>query len=99
MTAPLTPEDIDRLARKRAGAKLGWYIHFAIYLVVNLGLFLGSSLMFGHGRYSLGPVLGWGVGVVFHGISVFMLGKGSSLRENMVARERERIERQQQRGQ
>lgn len=95
----MTPEDIDRLARKRAGAKLGWYIHFAIYLVVNAALFLGSSQMFGHGRYSLGPVLGWGIGVVFHGIAVFMLGKGSNLRENMVARERERLERQQQRGQ
>lgn len=95
MPTPLTSEELDKLARKRAGAKLGWYIHLAIYLVVNTGLFLGSSLMLGHGRYSLGPVLGWGIGVVFHGIAVFMLGKGSSMRENMVARERERIERQQ----
>lgn len=95
MPTPLSPEDIDKLARKRAGAKLGWYIHFTIYVVVNLGLFLSSTLMFGHHRYSWGPVLGWGIGVVFHGISVFMLGNGSGLRENMVARERERIERQQ----
>ncbi len=95
MPTTLSPEDIDKLARKRAGAKLGWYIHVTIYVVVNLGLFLSSNLMFGHHRYSWGPVLGWGIGVVFHGISVFMLGNGSGLRENMVARERERIERQQ----
>lgn len=95
MPAPLTPDEIDKLARRRAGAKLGWYIHLAVYLVVNTGLFLGSNLMFGHGRYSLGPLLGWGIGVVFHGISVLLLGRGSSFRENMVARERERIERQQ----
>lgn len=95
MPAPLTPDEIDKLARRRAGAKLGWYIHLAVYFVVNTGLFLGSNLMFGHGRYSLGPLLGWGIGVVFHGISVLLLGRGSSFRENMVARERERIERQQ----
>jgi 2TM domain len=95
MSTPLTPDEIDKLARRRAGAKLGWFIHLAVYLVVNTGLLLGSNLMFGHGRYSLGPLLGWGIGLVFHGISVFLLGKGSNLRENMVARERERIERQQ----
>lgn len=92
MTAPLSPEDIDLLARKRAGAKLGWYIHLTIYLLVNAGLFLGSSLMFGYRHYHLGPLFGWGIGLALHGISVFFLGKGSQLRENMVARERERIE-------
>lgn len=95
MPTPLTSDEIDKLARKRAGAKLGWYIHLAVYIVVNTGLFLASNLMFGHGRYSLGPLLGWGIGVVFHGISVLLLGRGSAFRENMVARERERIERQQ----
>jgi hypothetical protein len=27
MSPPLTPEEIERLARRRAGAKLGWYVH------------------------------------------------------------------------
>ena len=27
---------IERLARKRAGAKLGWYMHAGVYLLVNL---------------------------------------------------------------
>ena len=27
MTSPLSPEQLERLARKRAGAKLGWYVH------------------------------------------------------------------------
>ena len=26
----------ERLARRRAGAKMGWYIHAAVYLAVNL---------------------------------------------------------------
>ena len=29
-------DPIERLARRRAGAKLGWYLHATIYLLVNL---------------------------------------------------------------
>jgi hypothetical protein len=40
------------------------------------------------------PVLGWGVGLVLHGVSVFLLGAGSPWRERMVQRERERLQRE-----
>ena len=36
-TTPLTV-DLERLARKRAGAKLGWYLHACVYVLVNLFL-------------------------------------------------------------
>ena len=39
MPNTLTNEDIDRIARKRAGAKLGWYAHAVVYVVVNAFLF------------------------------------------------------------
>jgi hypothetical protein len=95
MPTPLSPEEIDRLARKRAGAKMGWYIHATVYVLVNLLIFSMSQYAFGSRPWSLGPLLGWGVGLVLHGISVFVLGSSSSLRERMVQRERERIERTQ----
>ena len=91
MTKPLSSEDIDRLARRRAGAKLGCYIHLSVYLLVNLMVFALSSLAFGHRPWSLFPLLGWGVGVALHFISVFVLGNGSELRERMVQKERERL--------
>jgi hypothetical protein len=91
---PLAPEEIERLARKRAGAKLGWYAHAAVYVVVNLFLFAMSEFAFGHRRWSVMPVLGWGVGLALHGISVFVLGTGSGLRERMVQKERERLLRE-----
>ncbi len=94
MTTPLSPEEIERLARRRAGAKLGWYSHAAIYVVVNLFLFAISQYGFGERRWSVFPLLGWGVGLAFHGISVFVLGTGSELRERMVRKERERIQRE-----
>lgn len=93
MPAPLSPEQIERIARRRAGAKLGWYLHAGVYLLFN-GIFLLLSLLgVGHRHWSLYPALGWGLGVVLHGIAVFVLGSG--LRERLIERERERLRRQQ----
>jgi hypothetical protein len=93
----MTPDDIDRLARKRAGAKLGWYTHAAVFTVVNLALFAMSDHGLGSRPWSVYPLLGWGLGLVLHGISVFVLGTGSGLRERMVQKEREQLLRERDR--
>jgi hypothetical protein len=93
----MTPEDIDQLARKRAGAKLGWYAHAAVFTLVNLMLWGMSRYGFGNRPWSVYPLLGWGLGLALHGISVFVLGTGSGLRERMVQKERERLQRQRDR--
>jgi 2TM domain len=91
---PLSSEELDHLARKRAGAKLGWYTHATVYVLVNLFLFSMSEYGFGSRRWSLAPVLGWGLGLALHGVAVFVLGNGSGLRERMVQKERERLQRE-----
>jgi hypothetical protein len=93
MNTPLTPEQIERLAIKRAKAKLGWYTHAAVYVVVNLFLFLMSTYGLGMRHWSIYPALGWGLGLALHGISVFVLGTGSDLRERLIQKERERLQR------
>lgn len=95
--APRSPEEIERLARKRAGSKLGWFIHAAVYTVVNLVVFSMSQYAFGHRAWSALPALGWGLGLALHGVSVWFLGAGSNLRERMVQNERERLQREQNR--
>lgn len=99
MSTPLTPEAIDRLARKRAGAKLGWYTHATLYVLVNLFLYFMSANGEAMGRrpWSIYPAMGWGLGLALHGIAVFVLGTGSGLRERMVRRERESLQRQNDR--
>jgi hypothetical protein len=92
MNPQLSTEEIERLARKRAGSKLGWYLHASLYLLVNLVLFAMSSHGFGQRPWSVFPLLGWGLGLALHGIAVFMLG---GLRERLVDRERERLQRAQ----
>ncbi|MCY7319813.1 MAG: 2TM domain-containing protein [Ramlibacter sp.] len=91
---PLSSEEIDQLARKRAGAKLGWYTHAAVYVAVNLFLFAISHYALGTRRWSVAPLLGWGLGLALHGVAVFVLGAGSGLRERMVRNEREKLQRE-----
>lgn len=96
MTTPLSPEEIDRMARKRASAKLGWYAHFAVYVLVNAAMFGATVMGWKEQRpWTMKPAMFWGLGLVLHGLAVFVLGTGSSLRERMVHRERERLLRQQ----
>ncbi len=94
----MTAEEIDRIARKRAGAKLGWYTHACVYVLVNLFLFVISADGLGSGRrpWSMYPAFGWGLGLMLHGVAVFVLGAGSGLRERMVQRERESLQRGQE---
>ena len=95
MNKPMSVEEIDRIARRRAGAKLGWYVHAMVYLLVNLFLFSLSEYGFGTRAWSVKPLLGWGLGLALHGISVWFLGAGGQLRERMVQKERDRLQRQQ----
>ncbi len=85
----MTPDNIDRIARKRANAKLGWLIHASIYLIVNAFL-MALSLWQGK-AWAAFPLLGWGLGLAIHGAAVWFAGAGSALREGLVARERARL--------
>lgn len=86
MTA-LPPDRLERLARQRAGAKLGWIIHACVYVVVNLFLAALAITTTGHHWYIF-PLLGWGLGLALHGVAVWLVGPGATLRERMVERER-----------
>jgi hypothetical protein len=80
---------IEKLALRRAKAKLGWCAHAAIYALVNLGL---VALSLANGRsWAIYPLLGWGIGLLAHGLSVWMLPPGGALLGRMVERERTRL--------
>jgi 2TM domain len=95
----MNPENLDRIARKRAGAKLGFYIHAAVFVVVNLALFVINGQATPARLWFFWPLGGWGIGLAFHGLAVFLLASGSGLRERMVQAERRRLESQSVPGQ
>lgn len=89
MNNPATTDTIERLARRRAGAKLGWYIHAGVYIAVNLLLALLSAMSDRH--WVMFPALGWGLGLAIHGVVVFVLTGGGGLHDRLVRQERERL--------
>ncbi|MES2939119.1 MAG: 2TM domain-containing protein [Pseudomonadota bacterium] len=83
--------DIERLARRRAGAKMGWYIHATVFLAVNAMLML---LSFASGRHwAVYPAFGWGIGLAVHGLVVFLATGGGGLHQRLVERERLALQR------
>lgn len=84
---------LQRLARKRAGAKMGWFIHATVYVLVNTWLALIAAS--GSRPWHLYPLAGWGVGLALHAMAVWWLGSGATLRESLVERELRRLRAQQ----
>jgi hypothetical protein len=79
----------ERLARRRAGAKLGWLIHATVYVLVNT-LLLTLSLSSGRG-WAVFPLLGWGLGLAVHGAVVFVTTGGAGIYDRLVQAERQRM--------
>lgn len=84
-----TDLQLDKLARRRAKAKLGFFAHATVYAVVNLGL-IALSVYSGR-AWAIFPLLGWGIGLFFHGLAVWVFAPGNNLMEGMVRRERARL--------
>ena len=88
-------ESVDpvlRLAERRARAKMGFFIHLAVYLAVNTGLIVLSLFALRHNGLAVLPAMGWGLGLAIHGAVVFFAGSGSSLHRRLVEGELARLQ-------
>ncbi len=83
-----SPAALERLARRRAAAKMGWFIHALVYVCVNAGL----ALVAWHtGRaWHLYPLAGWGLGLAVHGLAVW-LSAGADLHQRLLDAERKKL--------
>jgi hypothetical protein len=70
MEQELKQDEKYERARKRVAELKGFYGHFAIYSGTMLLLFCIDFLT-GGGWWFYWPLLGWGIGVLAHAISVF----------------------------
>ena len=76
----------------------GFYTHAATaYVLVNIGLFV-INLLTGGGWWFYWPLLGWGVGLGIHALSVFAFGGGGPWGRNWEERKtRELMDRDRDR--
>ena len=71
-------------AYRRAGAKLGFYIHLVAYISVNLFLVFINYTTSPQYLWFMWPLFGWGIGLLFHSLAVFA---GPKLMQQFVKRE------------
>ncbi len=87
MRQELSPQDLQRTATRYVNRKVRFFLHFTIYLVVNIAL-VGANLVYASDKlWSFGPLVGWGIGLLFHGLAVFMSAPGAGWKQRMIDHE------------
>jgi len=64
----------DKEAKERVAEIKGFYMHLVVYVVINLFLFWVNKSQGGY-IWFYWSLFGWGIGIVLHAVSVFLLGK------------------------
>lgn len=82
--------NLEELAKKRVQNRMSFFIHLAMYAVMNLGL---VAIWFLTGRgypWFVWPLLGWGIGILAHAVSL-VIGPGSAAEQRAIEREVRRL--------
>ena len=80
-------EEIRQNAKQKVEAKISFGIHFAIYLAVMTLLTIINLKSSPDYWWFMWPLLGWGIGIVIHGVSVYFSSGGSSIKDRMIEEE------------
>ena len=92
MPTQMSEEELYREARKRVEEKKGFFTHLAVYIIVNILLVIIWAFPSGGGSpWFLWPLGGWGIGVLFHFLGVFVFSRKSNWEKREVEKEVERL--------
>lgn len=80
-----------RQARRQVDRKIRFYLHTAIYLTVNAGLMLFAQQ--GDPGRMPWPLFGWGIGLLFHGLAVFLRAPHAAWRRRLIDKEVHKLNR------
>ncbi|MBU0520336.1 2TM domain-containing protein [bacterium] len=64
-------KEIYERARRRVEELKGFYIHLAVFIIINLGLFLFNWFTDRHHLWFIWSLFGWGIGLAIHGLYTF----------------------------
>jgi len=82
-------QDSQQIARKMAKAKVEFRIHLINYVAVNALLVIINLTVTPGYIWFKWPLLGWGIGVIFHALSVNSPGK--RMKERMIEEELRKV--------
>jgi hypothetical protein len=79
-------------AKKLVEEKVGFYIHLSAYCLINLFLVILCVIQGGE-LWAIWPILGWGIGLLFHGLQVYRMSSTSHWKEKQIRKEIEKQRR------
>ncbi len=92
MATEVSEKELYEKARKRVEEKKGFYAHFAIYILVNILLVIIWAFPAGGGYpWFLWPLGGWGIGVLFDFLRVFVFSGQTEWDRRQVEKEVEKL--------
>jgi hypothetical protein len=91
MTDLLNETELRRLAEKRVDAKAGFWIHAAIFVVVNAGMALANLTTTPTSPWFLWSAGCWGIALIAQGAAVYL--PMQSMRRRAIDAELERLRR------
>ena len=91
MANRLSDDEIYALAEKRVKEKKDFYVHLSVYVVVNAMLVLIWYFTHGGYKWFVWPLACWGIGIIFHGLDVFLFHRKSNWEMNEIEKEAEKI--------
>nr|WP_316639870.1 2TM domain-containing protein [uncultured Roseateles sp.] len=74
---------LRKTAKRRVKLKMGFLIHLLVFVAVNGGLWLMTSIN-GGGHWRVFPLWGWGLGLAIHGLVTLISLQGQGLRERLL---------------
>ncbi|HEY8609105.1 MAG TPA: 2TM domain-containing protein [Noviherbaspirillum sp.] len=74
-------------ARRQVERRIGFGIHLAVFATVNSGLILFNLLAVPDRLWSIWPLAGWGIGLLFHGLAVALHAPGTHWKQRMIEQE------------
>ena len=82
-------DDAYQRATKRVEAKIGFYIHLVVYVGVNILLIIINLASSPEYLWFKLPLMGWGIGVLFHAMSIFVFSgsKLKGIKDRMIEKE------------
>jgi hypothetical protein len=76
----------EETARQKAKLKVEFRIHLVTYIIVNAFLATINLLLTPEYLWIIWPLMGWGIGLIIHGLQVY-LSTNSSFKERMIEKE------------
>ena len=91
MSTGMSEEELYRKARERVEEKKGFRTHFAVYIGVNILLVIIWAATGAGFPWFVFPLGGWGIGVLFHFLGVFVFSRPSNWERREIEKEVERL--------